>query len=46
MKTAPARKPTVTNYRYAIVYRIAEASDEVQILSVRHTARRQSPTEG
>jgi addiction module RelE/StbE family toxin len=45
MRTAQARKLTVTHYPYVIVYRIIEASDEVQILSVRHTARKQSPAE-
>ena len=39
------RKLTVANYPYVIVYRIIEKTGEVQILNVRHTARRQSPAE-
>ncbi|WP_413776407.1 type II toxin-antitoxin system RelE/ParE family toxin [Rhodopseudomonas sp. P2A-2r] len=40
------RKLTVTNYPYVIIYRVVEAAEEVQILNVRHTARKQSPAEG
>ena len=39
------RKLTVADYPYVIVYRIVENADEVQILNVRHTARKQPPAE-
>ena len=37
------RKLTVVNYPYVIYYRINSAADEVEILNVRHTARKPSP---
>jgi toxin ParE1/3/4 len=40
-----ARKLTVADYPYVIVYRIVETADEVQILNVHHTARKQPPAE-
>ena len=41
-----SRKLTVTNYPYVIIYRVVDADGEVQILNVRHTARKQSPAKG
>ena len=38
------RKLTVVNYPYVIYYRINSAANEVEILNVRHTARKQLPT--
>ena len=38
-----ARKLTVANYPYVIIYRVDK--NEVQILNVLHTARRQPPAE-
>ena len=39
------RKLAVVNYPYVLFYRVKDAEDEVQIVSVQHTARRQPPTE-
>jgi toxin ParE1/3/4 len=36
-----ARKLTVANYPYVIIYRVDTIAGEIQILNVRHTARRQ-----
>lgn len=39
------RKLTIADYPYVIVYRINSAANEVEILNVRHTARKQPPAE-
>lgn len=40
------RKLTIADYPYVIVYRINSAANEVEILNVRHTARKQVPSKG
>lgn len=36
---------SVVNYPYVILYEIHQSDDEVLIVSVRHTARKQPPAE-
>ena len=41
-KPTGMRRLAVVNYPYVIFYRINDAANEVQIVSVRHTARKQT----
>jgi addiction module RelE/StbE family toxin len=45
-KSTGMRKLAVVNYPYVVFYRVNNAENEVQIVSVQHTARKQSPAEG
>ncbi|CAN5409137.1 hypothetical protein BH11PSE4_BH11PSE4_15060 [soil metagenome] len=42
-KSTSMKKLTVVGYPYVIFYRVKDAENEIQIVSVRHTARRQPP---
>ena len=44
-KTTGMRRLALVNYPYVIFYRVKDAENEVQIVSVQHTARKQRPAE-
>ena len=44
-EVADVHRLVVVNYPYVILYEIHQADDEVLIVSVRHTARKQPPAE-
>ena len=44
-QVAGVHRLVVVNYPYVILYEIHQSDDEVLIVSVRHTARKQSPAE-